>query len=77
MAAAAKAAAGAADEMAAIVHRATDEEPDEIREQGQEGDPKRYLGRSVHWDTQTIVAALRRLSGESWLFINRRDGCPT
>jgi hypothetical protein len=39
MAAAAKAAVGLADEMAAIVDRAIDKEPDEIGEQDQEGDP--------------------------------------
>jgi hypothetical protein len=49
---AAAAAAGMADEVAGVVHRAIQVEPGEVREQYQEGDPQRCLGHSIHVNTR-------------------------
>jgi hypothetical protein len=37
-----------ADDMAGVIHRAIKVKPYKIRDQYGEGDPQRYLGRSIH-----------------------------
>src|ERR1700726_4864060 len=46
------------DKMAGVIHRAIEEEPREVREKHEEGDPQCRLGQSIHVITEDAMQSI-------------------